>query len=159
MKLKDSPHVEMYREYIRDSLKLIRLALDEVARGEVPAYRIIAVQLRMLLCDRKREHNQMTDSALLPLVIPSVHLNALQPDLLPMPLNDWLDQVIHLSENDSTTIREMIKTICERDGGAHVDFSGIAVSDIAAVRRKYQEMGRVLCELSAPLVTEIEKLL
>lgn len=124
-------------EYIQSSLEIIRCNLAASRAGCLPCYRVLAVELRLLLCDRKREHNQWSDTAPVARLFPQLTwrapliTNADQPDHLSisdgpeLSLAEWLESPIYASGGRRLNVRSLIKIICEKDGGAHADPTGI----------------------------------
>jgi len=43
------------------------------------------------------------------------------PSLEKIPLNEWLDQILPEQNDPNITIRQLIRSVCDQDGGAHVD--------------------------------------
>jgi hypothetical protein len=105
--------------YARDSLEILRHSLQLCEQGQRPFYRVAALQLRLLLCDTTRRHNQVTDIALLPQLIPTLDLPAISPGEKRLLLDDWLAQPI---PGQPLSVRQLIRRVCDQDGGAHVDF-------------------------------------
>lgn len=111
--------------YARDALSILSVSLDLCQKGHPEFYRVAAVQLRLLLCDTTHRHNELVDIALLPRLVPELTLPIITHDgiAIPsrfLPLQDWLDQMISLGEQ-AMTIRQLIRRVCDQDGGAHVD--------------------------------------
>ena len=79
------------------------------------------MQLRLLLCDTTRRHNQVIDIAVLPQLIPNLELPELGPGRKKLPLKDWLAQPVPAQPDQALTIRQLIRRVCDQDGGAHVD--------------------------------------
>lgn len=143
-----------YEAALERCLTTIRLLL-QISRTEPEiAYRLLAVQLRMLLCDRKREHGHLTDISLLPRLIPCSEFMALDEPARRLSLPDWLAQPVLLSNGTSHSIQEMIKTICERDGGAHVD----PRVDFPLSLESSREMGEFLLQVAGPLADQIDEM-
>lgn len=111
-------------EYAADCLAILRASLEQVAGGNPPFYRVAAVQLRLLLCDTTRRHDRVVETSLLPQVRPDLRLpplgadGAFHPELPPLPLADWLAQPL---PGGKLTLRQLIRRVCDTDGGAHVD--------------------------------------
>ena len=105
--------------YAQDSLEILRYSLLLVGQGQRPFYRVAAVQLRLLLCDTTRRHNQVIDIAVLPQLIPNLDLPAIGPKEKRLLLDDWLAQPI---PGQALSVRQLIRRVCDQDGGAHVDF-------------------------------------
>lgn len=122
--------------YARDSLTLLEQATALYRQGVQPAYRLAAVQLRILLCDTTRRHNQTVALSLIPRLLPELQLPPLQPaftegeacgeiwmENVPLiNLDEWLDQQIGVQQGQGQfSLRGWIRTVCDQDGGAHVD--------------------------------------
>ena len=112
--------------YVRDALRLIRGAVEQYHAGVYPSYRLVAAQLRLLLCDTNRVHNRLTDVSLLPRARPRVRLHPLLAGRLELDrqaeklsLKEWLSQPV--PAYPALTLRELIRAVSELDGGAHVD--------------------------------------
>ncbi len=110
-------------EYARDSLEILRRSLELCRQGQRPFYRVAAVQLRLLLCDSTHRHNQLIDISLLPQLLPTLELPAPEPDGQLLPLKEWLAWPL---PGLALTVRELIRRVCDQDGGAHVDFRPVA---------------------------------
>jgi len=113
--------------YARDAADILRNSIEMVQRGERAFYRVAAVQLRMLLCDTTRQHDAVVNIALLPRLYPDLVLPGLNEDgefddtLEPLPVETWLEQTVVLEDCGEQTLRQLIRRICDQDGGAHVD--------------------------------------
>lgn len=132
------PDITVLKSYLFDSLAILRSSLV-LSAGEQPAfYRVAALQLRLLLCDTTRRHGQRVDIALVPRVWPDFQLHPLgvagiDLSLPPVALSTWLEQYLSISAR-RITIRQLIRRVCDQDGGAHVDpklREGLPVSDDA----------------------------
>lgn len=115
------------RAYAVDALRILRRSLDLVEAGETAFYRVAALQLRLLLCDSTRLHNQMIDTALLPRVAPGLRLPALDQNGQALDgalaLEAWLEQELVIGAG-RMSVRRLIRAVCDQDGGAHVDTRG-----------------------------------
>ena len=127
--------------YARDSLEILRYSLVLVAQGQRPFYRVAALQLRLLLCDTTRRHNQVIDIALLPQLIPNLDLPAISPGEKRLLLVDWLAQPI---PGQPLSVRQFIRRICDQDGGAHVDFKPEAGLDGLEAVEWIQKIGEIV---------------
>jgi hypothetical protein len=125
-------------EYTRDSLEILRQSLDLYQQGHLEFYRVTALQLRLLLCDTTRRHNQVVDISLLPRLLPDLKLARIELQtidhtyMLLLPLQEWLAQPISVNAGPPLTIRQLIRQVCDQDGGAHVDLkpdSGLELYD------------------------------
>ena len=110
-------------EYSQAIKNILKNSLYLYHRGESVFYRVMAVQLRILLNDTTRRHGRTRDISLLPLVSPDLELPVpagLSPISDKLPLKDWLNLQIKIDE-DSLTIRQLIRRVCHRKSGAHVN--------------------------------------
>jgi len=114
-------------DYARGSLNVIARSLSEIEKGYPEFYRVIALQLRLLLCDSTRRHNQTVDISLVPQIAPELKFHPLNSlgefdlNLPPISLEDWLAQPLPIKSNSPVIIRTLIRQVCDQDGGAHVD--------------------------------------
>lgn len=111
--------------YLRDSVAVLRRSLDLARSGEPWFYRVAALQLRLLLCDTTHRHNDVVAIALVPRLFPDFHLPSPLDPAQVLPLAEWLE-ISLLSEQvlpagQALTIRQLIRRVCDQDGGAHVD--------------------------------------
>jgi hypothetical protein len=126
--------------YARDACQILGSSLALARRGQPAFYRVCAAQLRLLLCDTTRQHGQVIDVSLLPRLFPDIQFQPLKssPDLQTglfdphqeaISLAEWLQQRLPIKIKDykpantkeSLTIRDLIRQVCDHDGGAHVD--------------------------------------
>lgn len=114
--------------YALDALDILRESIRLAVGGHTGFYRVAAAQLRLLVCDTTRRHGKIVDISLLPRLIPDLELPELDLDsktISPadeIPLADWLKQKITLGKRSEVTIRQLIRLVCDQDGGAHVDY-------------------------------------
>jgi hypothetical protein len=127
--------------YAQDSLEILRYSLLLVRQGQRPFYRVAAVQLRLLLCDTTRRHNQVIDIAVLPQLIPNLDLPAIGPEGKRLLLDDWLAQPI---PGQPLSVRQLIRRVCDQDGGAHVDFKPEAGLDSLEPVEWIQKIGEIV---------------
>lgn len=117
-------------QYALDSVDILRQSLILYDGGHENFYRVIAVQLRLLLCDTSFRHNRHVDTALIPMLLPELRLQPLDddghpcPDALPLELHSWLDSPA--VPGSGLTIRRFIRNVCDLDGGTHVDIKPLA---------------------------------
>lgn len=113
--------------YARDALAILRRCASLYDGGERAFYRVMAVELRLLLCDTTRRHDQLYDLSLAPRLWPDLALPPLgedgqfQPLSAPLPLVEWLEQQVRLAPERAISLRDLIRQVCDQDGGAHVD--------------------------------------
>ncbi|NPV76656.1 MAG: hypothetical protein HPY59_09825 [Anaerolineae bacterium] len=144
--------------YLREAVGILQTSL-ELGRGKQPEfYRVVAAQLRLLLCDTTRRHNRMEDIALAPRAAPGWGLHPLVENRFDasrerLPLADWLAQPLPLGRDQARlTIRRLIRQVCDQDGGAHVDLKEWDAGDLDARREWILGIGEyVLGELEALL--------
>lgn len=114
--------------YLRDSLSILSACRAHRNSPDYPAYRVAAVQLRLLLCDTTRIHNRVVEISLCARLYPDLRLPPPQREIPGFRLADpplerpaWLKEVVCLSDGSRLSLREIIRLVCDRDGGAHVD--------------------------------------
>lgn len=105
------------RSYLEDSLQILTASLEQVENGAASFYRVVALQLRLLLCDTSRRHNRLENTSLAEQLFSDLALPALTPPHTPRPLAQWLEQPAAAG----LTVRQLIRRVCDQDGGAHVD--------------------------------------
>ena len=132
-------------------IELDRPQLVRDREGVPEFYRVIALQLRLLLCDSTRRHNQTVDISLVPRVLPDLKFHPLNSvgefdhDLPPMALEAWLAQPLPIKATSPVTIRLLIRQVCDQDGGAHVD-QRAAMLFIPEAARWVVHIGRYVME-------------
>ncbi len=107
-------------DYTRGAAEILRRCVALYNGGETVFYRVMAVELRLLLCDTTRLHNAPLDLALLPALFPDLKLPALDGGEA-LPLDAWLEQTVNAGGGARMTMRQLIRQVCDQDGGAHVD--------------------------------------
>jgi hypothetical protein len=108
--------------YAKDALVILDQSLQFCDAGQTCFYRVAAVQLRLMLCDTTRRHEQIHLTALAPRLWPDLVLPALDDDISQphrLLLEDWLEQKL---PQTGLSLRQFIRHVCDQDGGAHVDF-------------------------------------
>ena len=116
------------REYVRGAVQILRRSIEWYDGGETVFYRVMAVELRLLLCDTTRRHDEIIDLALLPRFAADLRLpvltNAGEWDAggQPLEIGPWLDQTVSAAGGRQISLRQLIREVCEQDGGAHVDW-------------------------------------
>jgi hypothetical protein len=118
---------QLLKQYAADALDLLADSITMYEKGRTPYYRVAAMQLRLLLCDTTYRHEHREDIALLPalksdLRLPLLGKSPAQPETV--DLQTWLESPNRLI-ND-LTIRQMIRRVCDTDGGAHVEIKPLA---------------------------------
>lgn len=115
------------RIYALDSLKILETSLKLVEQGRPEFYRVAALQLRLLLCDTTRRHNRVVDISLARRIWPDLRLHPLgtggffDASLNPISLSGWLAQLLPLDSVQALNLRDLIRRVCDQEGGAHVD--------------------------------------
>jgi hypothetical protein len=130
------------QKYGQDALKILNTSLNLIDNRQPEFYRVAALQLRLLLCDTTRRHAQMVDISLAKRLWPDLRLHPLNAlghfdaNLPPLLLDDWLMQVLPGDASRSITLRQLIRRVCDQDGGAHVDLKPRAglhrIADVSA---------------------------
>ena len=116
--------IALLKAYTLDALSILQHCLE--LSGDCPAfYRVAALQMRLLLCDTTRRHGQVVSIATLPRLLPDLRLPAMdaagRPDeRILFPLSEWLNTPISAA-SAPVTPRQLIRCVCDQDGGAHVD--------------------------------------
>lgn len=116
--------IALLRAYTLDALSILQRCLE--LSGDCPAfYRVAALQMRLLLCDTTRRHGQVVSIATLPRLLPDLRLPAMdaagRPDeRIRLPLSEWLNEPLPAT-SAPVTPRQLIRCVCDQDGGAHVD--------------------------------------
>ncbi len=137
--------------YFWDALRIIEVSLDLIDEGQPQFYRVIATQLRLLLCDTTRVHEKVKDSSLMTRLFPGVYLQpigrkrAFDLEAEPIPLTKWLDQKLPI-RNASISIRKLVRMVCDQDGGAHVDAKASVLIPEKEVRRWIARIGAYIAE-------------
>lgn len=114
----------LYLDYTHSALRILRRSLELACGPEPDFYRVAALQLRLLLCDTTRQHERVVDVSLIPRLWPDLRWPALGADgqfsaaLPALPLSAWLEQPL---PRVGLTLRQLIRRVCDQDGGAHVD--------------------------------------
>jgi hypothetical protein len=157
--------------YARDALRILERNLGLYRRGEWECYRVVAAELRLLLCDTNRIHDRLVDISLVPRLFPDLALGSqaviaaaeapgeprlvFQPAPAALPLQDWLAQELLAPWGKPVSLRELIRTVCEQDGGAHVDPRALA--DLRTWKERAGHIvaiGEYIASVLAPLLAE-----
>jgi len=113
--------------YAGDALNILATSLELLEQGRSEFYRVAAVELRLLLCDTTRRHDRIVDISLARRAWPGLRLARLNDhsefdaSLGLLELDAWLAQTLPLATGKSLTVKELIRRVCDQDGGAHVD--------------------------------------
>lgn len=136
----DEQSKRVLQQYTLDAVSILERSLDLCKSGFPSFYRVAAVQMRILLCDTTFRHDRQEDIAIVPILFPQLKLHRLDANYQPrldepaVDLVTWLDSVADPANN--MTLRQIIRRVCDVDGGAHVDLKPQAgISD--------QEMSRL----------------
>lgn len=161
-----TPNTSRDLAYARDALHILRYNLRLYRQGAHACYRVVAAQLRLLLCDTNRVHDRLLDISLVPRLFPDLRLEALEADFQSSPdelrflpgagtlsLADWLAQEIPAPGGEPISLRELIRSVCEQDGGAHVDPRPVSRL------RSWEARGALLASLGTYILAELEPLL
>lgn len=120
----DENSKKVLRQYTLDAASILRHSVHLIESGEQSFYRVAAAQLRILLCDTTFRHDRVEEIAVLPILFPEMRLPSLNAEdsmdeRYQLSLEAWLDQPASSCSN--LTVRQMIRRVCDVDGGAHVD--------------------------------------
>ncbi len=115
-------------EYARDAARILRRSAALFDAGEIAFYRVMAVELRLLLCDSTRIHDARVDLSVLPGLFPDLVIPALDRGTADegrvLPAAAWLEQTVEPDGSTRVSLRQLIRQVCDQDGGAHVDRRG-----------------------------------
>jgi hypothetical protein len=115
------------RQYTQDALNILEQSVRLYEDGHKSFYRVAAAQLRILVCDTTYKHDRQVDIAIIPILLPDLQLQPFtenKSSTKTMGLKTWLDSPSGLQEG--MTIRQLIRRVCDIDGGAHVDVKPLA---------------------------------
>lgn len=146
---------QLYLDYARSALRILSASL-QLARGAEPDfYRVVGVQLRLLLCDTTRQHERTVSLALVTRLWPELRWPVLdaagradgtQPAL---PLDAWLERPL---PGIDLPPRLLIRRVCDQDGGAHVDLrQHAALRDFQQAREWILRLGDVALQVLSAL--------
>ena len=113
--------------YLKDSLNIIAQSLKLINSGQTFFYRVIALQLRLILCDTMRLHDEVIDISLIRRIEPNIQLHSILVDAdrtidpETLSLENWLSTPLPGTKDEPFTICKLIRQVCDTDGGAHVD--------------------------------------
>lgn len=137
--------------YARDALRILKDSLEHYDRGEHFYYRVMAVQLRLLLCDTVRRHDRVMSLALLPRIRTDFSLPALSQADGQLPLAAWLEQPVELRPGERMALRQLIREVCDRQGGAHVDTRRQAAVGVEGAAAEWMRWAALVVLQSAPV--------
>jgi hypothetical protein len=121
----DDKSKKILAQYTLDAVNILDHSIQLYDSGHDSFYRVAATQLRILLCDTTFRHDHHEDIAIMPILFPDLKLLRLSEDCRPLlsepkiDLQTWLDS--QADPDSSLTIRQLIRRVCDIDGGAHVD--------------------------------------
>ncbi|MHC1740343.1 MAG: hypothetical protein AB9897_04450 [Anaerolineaceae bacterium] len=121
---------EILAQYTADALTILDHSIALSENGHESFYRVVAVQLRILLCDTNFRHGKTEEIAVIPLLFPRLTLHPIDSlglplkHLLSIDLKTWLD--LPAGSDSELTTRQLIRRVCDIDGGAHVDIKPLA---------------------------------
>ncbi len=114
-------------QYTRDAINILEQCVRLYEEGHESFYRVAAAQLRILVCDTTFRHDRQVDIAIVPTLLPDLRLHLMSDKTRSQPevdLQTWLDSPSGLEPE--MTIRQLIRRVCDIDGGAHVDVKPLA---------------------------------
>lgn len=148
----DEQSKRVLKQYTLDAVSILERSLDLCKSGHPSFYRVAAVQMRILLCDTTFRHDRQEEIAIVPILFPQLMLHRLDANFNPrlsepaVDLPTWLDSMADPKTN--LTLRQIIRRVCDVDGGAHVDLKSQAgVSDPETARLWIIAIGEYLVPL------------
>ena len=126
----EAPSKQILAQYTRDALSILDHSILLYDEGQESFYRVVAAQLRILLCDTTFRHNKQVEIAIVPQLFPDFKLCPIDDlgrprlNLPPLDLAVWLDS--QAAAGSGLSIRQLIRRVCDIDGGAHVDLKPLA---------------------------------
>ena len=126
----DEKSKQILTQYTGDALDILDHSIALFEAGRQSFYRVAAVQLRILLCDSNFRHNKQEDISVIPELIPSLMLHPLDAQGLPLmnlpalDLKNWLNAPS--GPDPELSVRQLIRRVCDTDGGVHVDIKPLA---------------------------------
>jgi len=151
----DKQSKRILAQYTKDAVNILDHSLQLFEEGHESFYRVVAAQLRILLCDTNFRHNQQEDIAVLPILAPDLQLHRLDENAQPImdentvDLQTWLDSPA--GTKTRLTVRQLIRRVCDVDGGAHVDIKPLAgIPDQEIARQWIINIGKYI----SPLISE-----
>lgn len=152
----DEQSKSVLKQYTLDAVSILERSLELCKTGHPSFYRVAAVQMRILLCDTTFRHDHQEDIAILPILFPELMLHRLDANYRPrmdepkIDLLTWLNSIADPKSN--LTLRQIIRRVCDVDGGAHVDLKSQAgISDQETARLWIIAIGEYL----VPLLDEV----
>jgi len=102
---------------IKDAITILGESINLFENGHDVFYKGAAVQLRILLCDSTRQHDQIVDISLLTRLSPPPLIFAIDTEQQ-IDIESWLNQTVSTATS-TLTVRKLIRLVCDQDGGAH----------------------------------------
>jgi hypothetical protein len=109
--------------YLKDSLAILSESTRLAREGCSSFYRVVAVELRLLLCDSTRIHNEWMDISLVHQLYPRLKWQTegwKEGTSRSVNISEWLELPAMADDPQHRSIRKLIRQICDLDGGAHV---------------------------------------
>ncbi len=158
-------------QYARDALRILENNLRLYRQGEWECYRVVAAQLRLLLADTNRIHDRQVDISVVPRLFPDLALDRqvvidtsgedgqtrleFHPAPAALTLQEWLAQELPAPWGKPVSLRDLIRRVCEQDGGAHVDPRALADLRLWVERGEHiARIGEYIAGALAPLIRE-----
>ena len=126
----DEQSKRILAQYTQDAVNILDHSLQLYEEGHLSFYRVAAAQLRILLCDTNFKHGKQEDIAIVPILAPNIKFRLFDDTALPrmdlaeVDLQTWLDSPA--GSKMGLTLRQLIRRVCDIDGGAHVDIKPLA---------------------------------
>lgn len=129
---------EYLKTYLQDSLSILAESTRLAREGSPAFYRVVAVELRLLLCDSTRVHKEWMDISLVSQLYPKLKWSTEgwgEGTSKFVKIPDWLELPAMTDDPQHRTIRKLIRQVCDLDGGAHVSLGD--TSKMASARSIY----------------------
>lgn len=173
---------DRFKQYLEEALSIISRNCESYHQNYPPDYRVVASQLRIILCDKNR--NQ--ENSLVLKVIPNVKLHPLTSTIskeeldakpyvwlagritgipirmrivdcfnvnaVTIPLEEWRMQIAAISNGKPHSIMDIIKSVAEKDGGTHIDVGSNEYLDIAGTFTHTGPSGRTTTHKQAIII-------
>jgi hypothetical protein len=134
----DESSRQILKQYTLDALSILEHSVWLYEQGHHSFYRVAATQLRILLCDTTFRHDHQQDISIIPILVPGLRLHIFSETQSITPevdLQTWLDSPAGMQTDLS--VRQLIRRICDIDGGAHVDIKPLAGLPVNADTRQW----------------------
>lgn len=126
------------KTYLKASLSILAESIRLARESHPEFYRVVTLELRLLLCDSTRLHNEWVDISLVHQLYPNLKWSTegwKDGTTQMVKIHEWLELPAMTDDPQHRTIRKLIRQICDLDGGAHVSLGD--ASQMATARSIY----------------------